>query len=430
MIFAPGFVSDLGQNGQRGWEEYIVGILQGAGDDKGAIARATEANGGEPPSLLMDGDPKLGSGLILVDWPGYPVRVKQVLNKSDLQLDPFIDWSRAGRTVSRAICHEEYLEWRTVRQSDGKISRIEMTTETPDYWAKLARFEPRRLVDLAARFAGEAPDKVDIKELFGLADPFSVDPFSSDGQRIEDAYKAQNWSSGTIRGDYNNGVRAIMHMSQGVNSTNAAINLAVYAAFPHGKNVNGQDVALSGSEAITDTTQAAVNCRNSDPTIVGVGVEKVFSGSKIALMGAIGIYIVSFNDLGLRLPNGSPMPSSWLSYQRGTRGNANPTGTDLFQRLVLQSPPGSNHTVGDLIDANGNRVESGTQISRLLNVGLYLRATKRGEVTAPKNIIPAPKVPKCPIAGDGAEQFVALWNRYNTQPVAPANSLLRGGENG
>jgi hypothetical protein len=429
MVFAPGFVSDLGPNGQRGWDEYINGILMGTAAERGAIETATEANGGQPPSLLLDGDPALAPGMLLVDWPGYPVRVKQALNKSDAELDPFIDWTRAGQTVARGLCHEEYLEWRTVKQPDGKIIRIEMTTETPDYWQKLARYEPRRLVDLAARFAGETTDRVDIQELFGVADPFSIDPFSQAGEQLENAYRAQNWAdrAGRIRGHYNNGVRAIMHMAQGANSTNAAIQLAVFAAYPFGKTVNGADVALSGPEAIFATSQAAVNCRNSDPTIVGVGIEKVFSGSKIALMGAIGLYIVSFNGLGLRLPDGSPMPSNWVSYQRGTHGNANPTGRDLFQRLTIHAPPGSALTVGDLVDFDGNRVVSGTQISRLVNVGLFVRATGAGEVTVPRTIIEEPEVPLCPIAGQGSENFVRLWERYSAEPSPDGGALMRRG---
>jgi len=423
MIRAPGYVSDLGPNGQKGWEAYIAEILNGVPGQTGVIAEAAKANGGEAPSVLLDGDPALESGLVPVDWPGYPVRVKQTLNRSDAKLDPFIDWTRAGETVGRATCHEEYLEWRTVRRADGKIVRVELTTETPDYWAKLARFEPRKVVELAAKFAGEATDKVDVRELFGIADPFSVDPFSADGTDVEKAFKLQNWSiSGRIRGAYNNGTKSMLHMSQSVNSVNAAVALAVFASYPHGKQVGQNQVALSGPEAIEATAQAAVNCRNSDPTIVGVAVETVFGGSKVALMEAIGLYLVSVNQAGLTFAYGSAVPQNWVSYERGSRGANNPTGVDLFQRLVVEAPPGSANVVGDLLDEDGKQVTTGTQVARLVNVGIYLRKTAPGAVTAPRNIVAAPVVPPCHGNGSGTDNFKALWQKYgsNPAPVLPA----------
>lgn len=425
MIRAPGYVSDLGPIGQRGWEAYISEILNGTPGKKGVIAEAKQANGGVAPSVLLDGDPALVPGIVPVDWQGYPVRVKQTLNQSDAKLDPFIDWTRAGETVGRAICHEEYLEWRTVRRADGKVIRLEFTTETPDYWAKLARYEPRKLVELAAKFAGETTDKVDVRELFGTADPFSVDPFSAAGEDVENAFIQQNWSiNGRIRGAYNNGTKSILHMSNSVNSVNAAVALAVFAAYPHGKQIGPNQIALSGPEAIEATTQAAVNCRNSDPTIVGLAVETVFGGCKVALMEAIGLYLVSVNQAGLTFSDGSAVPQAWFSYERGSRSTNNPTGVDLFQRLVVEAPPGSSTVVGDLLDQDGNLVKSGTQIARLINVGIYLRKTAAGAVTAPKKIVAAPVVPPCHGNGNGTDGFKALWQKYGANP-APVLPTLR-----
>lgn len=425
MARAPGYVSDLGPNGQAAWDAYITGILQGTASESGVIAEATSANGGIAPSVLIDGDPALRPGVIPVDWQGYPVRVKQAVNRTDAKLDPMIDWTRAGETVGRAICHEEYLEWRTVRRGDGKIVRVELTTETPDYWAKLARFEPRKVVELAAKFAGEATSQVDIGELFGVADPFSIDPFSPAGAGLENAYRLQNWSrNGRIRGAYNNGVKSIMHMSQSVNSIKAAVALAIFAAYPHGKRAGGNDVPLSGPEAIEGTQQAAVNCRNSDPTIVGVAVETVFSGAKVALMEAIGLYLVSVNQAGLTFDDGSTVPPSWFSFERGSRGINNPVGVDLFQRLVIEAPFGSASVVGDLLDENGKTVTSGTQIARLVNVGLYLRKTAGNAVTAPRNIIAAPAAPACNGSGSDSDIFRDLWDDFSAEP-APLDFTMR-----
>jgi hypothetical protein len=402
---------------------------------RGLLARASQANGGLPPSLLFDGDPTLQPGLIQVDWPGFPVRVKQAIDQADVKLDKFIDWTRGGLTVGRSYCHEEYLEWRSVRQVDGKLVRLEFTTETPDYWQKLARFEPQKLVELAGRFAGESPDRVDVAELFGMADPFSADPLTAAGEAVERAYRRQNFagadSNGVprpARGAYNNGAKAILHMANGVNSTNAALALAVFAAFPHGKRVGTRQVALSGPEAIEGTRQAAVNCRNSDPTIVGAVVGAVFAGAKVALMDPFGIYILSIDQSGLVLADGSPVPDSWFSLQRGTSAGNNPVGRDLFQRLVIQAPPGSGLTLSDIRDPEDKPVETGAQLARLINVGLLARRTAAGAVTVARNIVATPSPPACDGSAPDSQVFIAGWEAYsNAGPATPGPLLRTGG---
>lgn len=319
-VSTPGFTTDLSDAGRKAWAAHINRLLHGTPGKPGAIAQATAANVGVPPALLVDGDPALQDGTLQVDWKGYPVRVKQAINKTDAKVDPFLDWAIDGVTVARATCHEEYLEWRTVKRADGKIIRVEFTTETPDYWAKLARWEPRKLVELAARFAGEAPSAVDIPMLFGTsADPFAISASSKAGEALEQAYLRQNGSiGGRIKGDYNNGKKAMMHMAVSANSTSAAVTLAVFAAYPHGKMVGGQKVPLSGPEAIAATPQQAVNCRNSDPTIVGSAIRLAFEGAKIALMESIGLYLLTMpSEIGLTLVDGSPVPDTWFSRQRG-----------------------------------------------------------------------------------------------------------------
>jgi hypothetical protein len=86
---------------------------------------------------------------------------------------------------------------------------------------------------------------------------------------------------------------------------------------------------------------------------VGLAVETVFDGCKVALMEAIGLYLVSVNQAGLTFSDGSAVPQTWFSYERGSRGVNNPTGVDLFQRLVVEAPPGSSTVVGDLLDQDG-----------------------------------------------------------------------------
>lgn len=427
-ISTPGFTGDLGPAGREAWQNYILRLLNGDAQEEGAIKQATKYNDGVAPALVLDGDPSLLPGTLPIDWKGFPVRVMQTLVKPKATLDPFIDWSPGSVTHSRAVCHEEYLEWRTLRRADGKVVRIEFTTETPDYWATLAHYEPRRLVELAARFSGETVDKVDIAELFGTSvDPFSITPGSPAGCAIETQYKLQNWSSkGRIKGAYNNGTKAMMHMAIPQNTTSAAVYLAVFAAYAHGKQVGAGKVPLSGPEAIQATVQSAVNCRNSDPTIVGAAISTVFSGATIALMEAIGLYILtSPNEIGLTFADGTPVPSTWFSRQRGTDNLSNPVGLDLFQRLVIEAPPGSNQTVGDLLDADSDPITSGTQVARHINVALHVRKTADG--AANPLIVAPPLVPPCNGQHDATSNFENLWEEYSADAPAPTFVMLRGG---
>lgn len=62
MIRAPGYLSDLGPTGQRGWEAYIAEILNGVPgqpDQPGALAEASQTDAGVAPSVLLDGDQTL-----------------------------------------------------------------------------------------------------------------------------------------------------------------------------------------------------------------------------------------------------------------------------------------------------------------------------------------------------------------------------------
>lgn len=128
------------------------------------------------------------------------------------------------------------------------------------------------MIERAANFSGEAVDEVDVFDLFGM-DPSGIDPRSAEGEQLQDSYIERNWASadGPIsppKSSYNDGKKAILHMANGVNSINAAIKLAVHAAYPLGTGSGAAARPLTGGEAVETGTQAAAPCRNIDPNIV------------------------------------------------------------------------------------------------------------------------------------------------------------------
>ncbi|HEX2281826.1 MAG TPA: hypothetical protein VHG52_08690, partial [Thermomicrobiales bacterium] len=286
-------------------------------------------------------------------------------------------------------------------------------------------FEPQRVIELAARFANERPQDVDVLDLFGV-NPFGVDPWSPQGEQVEQSYIARNWAQGSrthrvpARSAYNNGKKAILHMANGVNSINAAVTLAVHAAYPLGVAQGNGARPLSGPEAIETGTQNAAPCRNSDPNIVTEIMQGVFAGAKVALVDPIGIYIVSFAKNNIRLGN-QELPDDWISYQRGVGAAANRTGKNLFQRLVVQAPAGHDKVVGDLVDENDSAIVSGNQIAKHVHVGLYYR-TAANTRTVDRILLPeAPKPRACDRTQGSAQLFESGWQEFQ-QDLASASS--------
>lgn len=86
------------------------------------------------------------------EWSGLPARTASRLGcAAALAL---LDRSDGDGPCGRQL-HEEYVEWRAVRDSGGRLQRVELTTELPEYWTVLAAHEPARLLALVAAFAGE-----------------------------------------------------------------------------------------------------------------------------------------------------------------------------------------------------------------------------------------------------------------------------------
>ena len=154
----PGLLADLGRAGARAWSRRVAArlevLLQGAG----------------PNPFLRAAPDAETAGLASADWTGLPSRVVGCLRRARaLEL---LDGERR--------LQEEYLEWRTVRDRGGAITRVELTTELRDYWQVLAAHEPARTVDLVGELSGRA---VEPREVYGIRSPAS-------GRRREAAFAA------------------------------------------------------------------------------------------------------------------------------------------------------------------------------------------------------------------------------------------------
>jgi hypothetical protein len=373
MANEPGNLSDLEGPSKTEWDRYVSQSILKAINDSGTT------------QLLPEADDSITSPPVAVDWSGFPVRIQTCLDGSLRKTLPFLDWQLGSIDSGRPIGHEEYLEWRVVRNGAGKITRIEFTTEIREYWEILAKYHPTRCLRLLGRFAGQGTAS--------FADVYGDDPEQMTPEERETAFRNNMFAIGNTppKSPYNNGRRSIAFMAKNVNTLNAAIKLASFAAFPYqAVESNGTIRSITGSEAIAYTNQNALDCRNSDPTIVASVIDQAVAGKLVVLDSTPGIYILDVQHEKILLPDRSgSIPRDWFEFQRGSRD-----GVERSQRLVFEVPPSQGFTISDLIDEEIDEpIAFGGQIARKITVGLYVRVSASGAVSAPPRNINVSDLP-------------------------------------
>jgi len=417
MILEPGLLNDLSGLGQSEWENYIR-------DELTAAKQASNSS-----QLVFPSDADLLDDIMIVDWKGLPVRIRECLQSAN-KTQRFLDWTQNGQPFGRIFgSHEEYLEWRVLRDSLGRIVRIEFTSETPEYWRILAKHHPMRALRILSDFAGEK-DPAKALDVYGVIDPLSLSLEERESAFVSMMFPASG--NPNIRSPYNNGQRAIAFMTVGPNTLHAAINLAAFAAVPYVKMVGGEQVPLTGREAIRFTRQAAQDCRDSDPTIVGTVLKAAVQQRKISLFNPLGLYIADVDNNSILMPDGeTPIPKDWFTFQRGSKIMNGGSTISLSQRLVFEVPEALGLTISDLIDENTDKaIEFGAQIASRVTVALYALASAEDTSNVPLKDVPTSDVPPCreePACSDVKEIFRIFEESQNQNLVGGgAVSSLRG----
>lgn len=405
----PGGLSDLEGPGLRDWEGKLAEITADA--VRSAVKAARAANETDVVHLVGPEDASVaGQTAAQVDWSGFPQRGKHCL-KNDASVDALLDWRDGNGDVGRHF-QEEYLEWRCVRDAGGRITRIEFTTETQEYWETLAAFHPMKTLRVIGRFAGERI--ADPMKVYGVKDPEALEPDERKRRFSANMSYPDPARFGASRSPYNNGLRAITFMAQQNNTLGAAIFLAAFAARQLGRQDGAAlPVPLTGPLAIANTSQSAVDCRSSDPTIVGAVIGLCWKGRKIALSDPPGIYILGVDPSAFLLPDRSAaVPVDWFEFQRGSRADAS-GGLELSQRLVFEVPPGKGFVVGDLIDqATDEPIKAGAQVARHVRVGLHVLASEVGTVSTAPFVLASPGSPVDCGSSDNCGVFSRAWAEY------------------
>lgn len=420
MVMEPGMLNDLSGEGQADWDRYVQGQLQASIDQSGTI------------QFVGHGDQSLEQGIVVVDWSGFPVRIRECL-QSVVSTNRLLDWRFNNQPYGRLFgAHEEYLEWRTIRNAAGKIIRVEMTSEVQEYWLSLAKYHPATTLQILGEFAREA-SPAPFEEVYG-----DLNPFTSSPEERGDAFQQMMLPSTTnglteIASPYNNGQKAIAFMANSVNTLSAALFLAAFAAFPYVKRQGTGTTPLTGREAIRFTEQAAQDCRDSDPSIVGSVINFAAQRRKIALLDPPGLYIGSIASQNLVLPDGAtPVPEDWFRFSRGSKIVDPQSGQtlSLAQRLVFEVPAGQDFVVGDILDATtGGNIEFGAQIAAQVSIGLYAKASPTNVVTVADREISVQDVPPCSTepACSRVENVFEFFEQTQSTPdfLSAGNTLSR-----
>jgi hypothetical protein len=286
--------------------------------DLSAAVGALLADAGPPARLRAVAD--AGTPYLLTtDWTGLPCRV--VAGEGRRRALELLD--------ERRDLQEEYVEWRTVRDEEGRLRGVELTTELPEYWDALT---PNAVLATVREFVGEEvePGKV-----------LGPDGFLNDGP-------------------YNDGTRGICCMSQSSNNLRAMVGLVCAALRTY--SIKGRP-CLHGDELFGLLGDAAVAGRASDPLLVERLARVAWDGRLVAFDEPVGVVVIGFEHTRLRTRRGEPVGPECFTVSRGGR------------RAVFEVPDGHKH----LVDvATESPIVHGGQIAELVQVAVHLRVSERG----------------------------------------------------
>jgi hypothetical protein len=281
----------------------------------------------------------------LITWPGFP-RALTLRFGADRTKAYRAAERRRGPGRDRFRPQDEYLEWHAHRDpGTGKVTRVDLTCEGPEYWEFLSRVAPNVLLALYRRHVSP---QVTMAQLMpgGVYNP------------------GNPWNT----------AKGAMHLTHPANSLGAEIKLAADACVLRAR---GGQVLTDADELIT-CAGFGERLRASDPRI-GADVNALArEGYAITLEDPVALYIVRLETQGWRRPDGKPV-GNYLKVTRGVRGRG--------LRAVYQVPPGARaggrpFVVGD-IEIGGRPIEWGGQIAERMTMGLTGLASRKGGISNP-----------------------------------------------
>jgi hypothetical protein len=326
---APGFLDDLDAQGQAAWSSWISSQLDEARLRDGKADGL--ANYGPRPQFFnpLTKPPAADAVEKDITWTAFP-RVVKISSISDVQR-----WRSADS--SRDV-QDEYCEWSVVRDPHtDKITRVDFTSEGPEYWQFLAATDPAKVVALYQKYINPVVKESDLFQ--------------------QGSYVTRNkWNNSTANG--------AMHLIQRANTLGAEIELAAAATLVRTKAGS----VVTGEQELIQCGRYGEAERNSDPHIGAVVNELARMKADVTLANPVGLCIDALSVAGWETPDGSNAHDYW-KIVRGTEQKA--------LRGVFEVPSTKTFVVGD-IKIGGRKIEFGGQIADFITIKLTGLATRIG----------------------------------------------------
>jgi hypothetical protein len=226
---------------------------------------------------------------------------------------------------------DEYCEWGVEKNSNGKITRITLTTEVPEYFEHLFATDRDALLTF-------------------YQDLISPQVAATDLERNGAYRRGNRWNRST------KGRPA--HLNQLSNNLGAAIQLAAEATILRERN----NKPVTGRQELVRCGKLGEPLRNSDPQIASAVNNAAASGAEITLNDPIGLYIDGLITGGMATPDGED-PAAFWKIERGDPQHA------LRASYEVTDAEARGYLVGD-ITIDGRPIEFGGQLAVRVRIRL------------------------------------------------------------
>ncbi len=347
----------------------------------------------------------------LISWFAFPNRILIAFANASFEQQmsyadggPYADGSfgppppvagKAYSPVGPRGWQDEYCEWISQRDANGKITQVDFTCENPEYWFALWRINPQTVLSLYQHLVSTSVQLADLELL------------DQDGKVVIEretgrpAYNPINkWNN-----QLSTGTTGAVHLISPPNTLGAEIYLAAAATLLR-DNPPGTPVTDPG--ALIQCSRYGTPNRNSDPHI-GSSVNNVILGGgvEVSLENPVGLYIQMPDFSSYQLPSdpnlpANARPSDCWQIIRGQETVAGFSGNFILHaRFAIPQAwisAGVLFTVGDIM-IQGNPIGFGGQITQTFQIalrGLAIPSTKPAEQPLPcqapnPNPLPAPQ---------------------------------------
>jgi hypothetical protein len=269
-----------------------------------------------------------------IDWTAFPKVVELGSGGSDL-----LRWRTADR--DRLRHQDEYCEWHVTRNTEGKVTKVEFTSEGPEYWSFLAEQSPGTVVGLYRQFVDPS---VELEDLLDAG-----------GNYIPD----NRWNDPRRGGK-------LAHLAHRNNTLGAFVNIGARSTIIRHR---ADGTIMTGETELIDCGQYGGRDRHSDPHIGGEVNALARMDAQITMANPVGLSMDGLFPLGWETPDGSD-PKDYWHVDRGSEKHQ--------MRTRYEVPPDKGFVVGD-IRINNRPIEFGGQIADFIRVKLVGLAHEFGQ---------------------------------------------------